>query len=162
MPSFFVVKFVINVAEDYGAVGKDTLLEARNRPVKTSIILSALTLAAIAFKMNPSESDYFDGLRDFNNDFIQVHSSSRRSESEKYLIDIQRLLYANRLRHENWGLFSLIVHDEFNQSCDVYEARCKYLKPSWFSLPDRVVDVGVFSRWLNIVDAMKDFDVVVE
>ncbi|GAU99465.1 hypothetical protein RvY_10465 [Ramazzottius varieornatus] len=158
---FKPMKFVINVAEDYVAVTKDALLDAKSRPVRTIILLSGLAVAAVAFKTTPSEIDYFDGMRNFNNDLIQVPPSSRRPESEKYLINVQRLLNSNRLRYENWGLCSLIVHKEFNESCDTYEARCKYLKPSWFSLPERVVDVGCFNRWLNIDSAMKDFDVVV-
>ncbi|OQV21705.1 putative Uncharacterized protein C19orf52 [Hypsibius exemplaris] len=157
--NFKPVKFLIQVADDYKNVAKDALVDAKSRPWRSSVILAGATAAYFAWQNNPPERSFVDALLESNNDLIQVPATARNSVSECFLVSAHRFRSADRLKYVNIGLCSLMLHEDFNRSCDVYQAHCKYLLPSVFTFYDRLVDVGVFNRWIRLERAMENFDV---
>jgi Translocase of the Inner Mitochondrial membrane 29 len=150
---------MLNVFDDYKNVGKDSFEDAKSRPWRSSCVIAALSVAYLAYRQNPTRLSFIDALLESNNDLIQVPATARNTQSESFVVEAVRYHSADRLRYVNLGLFSLILHEDFNKSCDVYEAHCTYLSPSLFLFYQRVVDIGLFNHWLKIEGAMKDFDV---
>ncbi|XP_055340568.1 mitochondrial import inner membrane translocase subunit Tim29-like [Paramacrobiotus metropolitanus] len=157
--NFKPVRFVLNVLDDYASVIKDAAEDSRARPWRSVAISLGLLTAYLAYRRNPTELSFRDHWLDANNDLIQVPVRSRNPAAEEFLVEVGRLRNQGRLEYQNWGLAAVVLRRDFDKGCDLYEARCKYLKVPLERLWDTVVDVGVWGRWWRMERAMRDYDI---
>ena len=122
-------------------------------------VILALTGLAVAVKTNPTEQSFRDEMVHWTNTLLFVPSPIRNPVSESHLNYISECYNRGTVRTQSLGVLSLIWIDNYSQGCDVYKAQCSYLKPGLGDYYGRILDVGMFGRWLIIPYKMKDFDI---
>lgn len=147
------------VRDDYIAVGKDMISDSKAHPLKATVIYATLGFSFYAFLTNPTEHDFRNKLLSEANDVLLVSETIRNPASAAHVKALLSYYNEGLIRRLNLGVASLIWIDNYNKSCDLFEARCKSLKPRWVTFHDRVVDVGFCGRWWSIERAMTDFDI---
>ncbi|XP_071953719.1 mitochondrial import inner membrane translocase subunit Tim29-like [Antedon mediterranea] len=147
------------LALDYKNVAKDTVSDAKARPIKASIYLIAAASLGYAAHRNPSLEFFNQELCEASNDLLLVGDRTRNLQSNNHVQMLLKYRSKNMIRRQNFVFFSLIWYDNYGSEVSLYNANCKHLSVGWLDLYDRYLDVGVLGRWLFLEKAMKDYDI---
>lgn len=165
-----MLNYIKTVALDYRDVAKDTWKSMNERPFKALSYTLSMGFVYVLYKTNPNEFTYENRLIECSNDLIMCSKTIRSESSEEYLSTIRKMKNYDLLKYKSYILFSLILHENFNKDCDLFEQQCKQLnKPNkWniFNVPNRfkdfkdsIVDIGLLNNWYYLEKRMLDFDV---
>ncbi|CAG9804496.1 unnamed protein product [Chironomus riparius] len=147
------------LGRDYKEVGKDTLKFMKANPVKSSIYGSIGLSSYISYKTNPTFEQYTDQLRTAQNLIGMVFPESQNPKTLGYLRYMEHCRNEERIRISSFALFSFIwVHDNSNH-LSTADAKCDYLKPTYSSMYDRIVDFGFYGTYWNLKKQMENYDV---
>lgn len=154
-----IVAYMKLVRDDYIAVGRDVISDSKAHPLKATVIYATIGFSFYAFLTNPTEHDFKNKLLLEANDVLLLSENIRNPSSAAHVKALLSYYNEGLIRRLNLGVASLIWIDNYDASCDLFEARCKSLKPHWLNFHHRVVDIGFCGQWWLIDRAMIDFDI---
>ena len=150
------VKTILN---DYVDVTKDALSGMWKHPVKA--LLYALSGGAIvaAWKKRPDFAGYVNDVLEYSNEISQCSTVIRNPHAQAYIERCIHLKSEGYLLYMNFGIFSIILLRKHSPECKNYHETCKHLQPKFWTVYERVVDVGFWGKWHVLEQQMVDFDV---
>ena len=152
-------KKAYTVFVDYKTVFKEFYRHSKEKPLRSLSTLATLLGLYYVYDKNPDAESYHDAVLGCANELLQLSHLIRNPSSDKYVQQILEFQNQRRLRVQSLGLLSVVWVSEFGPHCDLYEKHCPYVQPRWFTLPQRIIDVGFHGRWFFLDKAMKDYDV---
>ncbi|KAH7640770.1 hypothetical protein HUG17_8239 [Dermatophagoides farinae] len=154
------INYLRNVGNDYKNVYLETIQDIRKRPLKASIIGAILISGGYCIQHNPSFDDFQTQLIDSNNRLSRVPQSIRNQTSCQYVHRLFRMNDKQLLRHQSFGLFSIIYISNHSSGNSLFQYQCKYLKPEWrTTISQRIIDIGFIDRFHFLYHKMNDYDV---
>lgn len=148
-----------SVLTDYKAVSKDILKYAKTKPLRFTSILTIGTLSAAAWTKNPDMNGFVDEVVHYSNEISQCSEQTLDPNAqmviERHILDIAN----HYLFYINLGIFSVVLRRTYYKECSNFTEICPQLMPEWWTVKERVVDVGVWNKWCLLERAMVDFDV---
>lgn len=155
-----MVNYLRHVKNDYKSVAIDTRNDIRARPFRATLIGSCLVAAAYCARRNPTRDDFVDQLIDSNNRLSRVTSTTLNANSYEHIHSLFTLHNQKLLRYQSLGLFSVIYRADETEGVDLFEANCKYLRPTFRSyFTSRIVDIGFLGQFQRMRRQMIDYDV---
>lgn len=151
--------YLYGIYGDYRTVAVETVVEMKNRPLKSFVYLGLMTTGAVLVKTNPNEQHLHVTLLEDANELMLVGDVVRNPKSDEHIQTLLKAMKDDRLRRISLGFFSFLYITQFTKGIDLYEAQCRQVKPHWTQFHKHIVDVGVFGKWLTINKAMRDFDI---
>ncbi|XP_049872180.1 mitochondrial import inner membrane translocase subunit Tim29 [Pectinophora gossypiella] len=148
-----------NLFIDYKQMLIDLRNDIQDEPKKAFKWTVGLGMLYLLGKNNPDELDFKDNLKRIGNDIVMVSEPCQNPKSIEHLRFLETCYNAGVIHYSNLGIASIMYTSELNDSCDLYKSQCKYLQPSYFSFPSRIVDVGFMGRWWNIYIKTSNYDV---
>ncbi|XP_044756218.1 mitochondrial import inner membrane translocase subunit Tim29 [Coccinella septempunctata] len=148
-----------SVMRDYKDVVIGLKEEAKQKPKKAVAVITGFTFLGICAKTNPD-------LKSFRAKHIQsvvdislVSSTVANPTSLNHLKYLEKCFNASLIRHQSFGLFSLIWVDTSSDKCKNYESTCEYMNWRYVNFHRQVVDVGFLGIWWVISRKMLDYDI---
>ncbi|XP_061167884.1 mitochondrial import inner membrane translocase subunit Tim29-like [Saccostrea echinata] len=151
--------YIYNIYNDYKVVAQETIQDCKNNPVKASIYISFLSFFGLLYKTNPTERDFKQELLDDAHEMLLIGEPIRNVNTDRYLCSLLEAQRDGRLRYRSLLFFSLVYFDNMSHESDLFEARCKLIKPHWKDFHKSIVEVGILGRFVNLRKAMEDYDV---
>lgn len=151
-------KPVTNVANDYLAVLRETFDYMRDHPIRGVGLLTFFGGGALLWNKNPSFAHYMDSVTSYSLELSMCSESTRNPAAQRYVTRIGYLESNLLLRYYNFGIFSLIMKQDYH-SCRNFGVTSKHLKTRWWEVSNKVVDIGVLNTWIKLEEYMVDFDV---
>ncbi|KAM3965513.1 mitochondrial import inner membrane translocase subunit Tim29 [Aphomia sociella] len=148
-----------NLCIDYRQMLQDLRSDIQDNPRKAFIWTTSLAAIYALAKNNPSEIDFKDDLKRIANDVALVSEDCRNPTSLEHLNYLDRCYNQGVIHYINFGVASIMYTSDLNDSCDLYKANCTYLKPTYLSLPSKVVDVGFMGKWWNMYMKTANYDI---
>ncbi|XP_077549892.1 mitochondrial import inner membrane translocase subunit Tim29 [Haemaphysalis longicornis] len=148
-----------SLLEDYGAAVKDMVNDSKSRPGKAALALAGTGTVCVLAATNPGPSSFLEALRASANELLLLSDATRNPESEAHVRRLEASRCHGALRSWDLLLATVIWEADHGDSCDLYAARCSFLRPRPLLEPARLVDVGLLGTWLNLTAKMRDCDV---
>lgn len=148
-----------NLFIDYRQMIQDLRTDIQDEPHKALKYTTGLITAYFFAQTNPSELDFKDTLKRFANEAALVSEECQNPKAYGHLRHLETCYNQSVIHYKSLGIASIMYTTEVNDTCDLYKAHCKYLKPTYFSLPSRIVDVGFMGRWWNMYIKTTNYDV---
>lgn len=152
--------FYSNLFDDYYQVTRDVIQDAKDFPLKATVVASSLTTLFVAYKTNPTENDFYDQLNEANDEMGLIDPVVRNESCYQHLFTVNEARNQRILRHFNFTFLSLIWTHDYPKNFGQYKNHCIYLQPSYMSyITERIVDVGIFGRWRILDYKTRNFDI---
>ncbi|XP_055717005.1 mitochondrial import inner membrane translocase subunit Tim29 [Phlebotomus papatasi] len=148
-------QLLLDYQEVIVGVGKD----AREKPLKATIIASLCGGLYYCSQNNPDEENFLEKLRQYQNAMSLVHESLHNPASKEHLLMVERSHNSGQLRRLSLGVISFMWLDDFSKETATYRATCSYLKPEWSTFHRRIIDTGFLGQWWNFRRKMTDYDI---
>lgn len=148
-----------NLFIDYRQMLQDLRTDIQDDPRKAIKWTTILTTSYLLAKNNPNEIDFKHNLKSTENEVAMVSDACLNKEAIDYLRFLEICYNQGVIHYQNLGVFSIMYTSELNESCDLYKAQCSYLKPTLFSFPMRIVDIGLMGHWWNLYRRTANYDV---
>ena len=107
----------------------------------------------------PSEHSYYAELLDWSNELSLVNQMEQNQVSKSHIDRTLDLYASNRLRYINLGLVAIVMEIPTYPECKNYHNTCVHLQPRWWTFHNRIVDIGMYGRWVVIQRKMLDYDI---
>lgn len=156
---FIAGSFLYNIFNDYKVVAVETIQDCKDRPLKASVYISLLSFIGLLYKTNPTERDFRQELIEDAQEMLLIGEPIRNVNTDRYLCSLLEAKRDGRLRYQSLLFFSIVYFDNASHEADLFEARCKLVKPHWKDFYKSIVEVGILSRFVNLRKAMIDYDV---
>ena len=144
---------------DYATVCKDVLEYAKKKPFRFTTMITIGSLAGVSWKKNPDMNGFMNEVLQYSNE-ISSCSELTRNPAAQGIIEGHLLGICNRsLDHVNLGVCSLIIRLPNYKDCRNFMETCPQLKPHWWTMRERIVDVGFWDKWWLLEKHMIDYDV---
>ena len=147
---------------DYAHVFKDLFTSARSHPLKATAYISVGSLLVAAVKKRPDYTQYLNDVLTYGNELSMCSDMVRNPTAVNYIDDIIKHHYDRSLTYINLGVVALIMRNPHSAQCSNFRETCSSLQPRLWTCGERVMDVGVWGRWLLLDTNLKDFDVNTE
>lgn len=148
-----------NIILDYYEVSQDIVKSIKAHRIRSISGLFCLGAVIYTYRHVPSESSYYGELLDWSNELSLVNEVEQNKVSKSH-INRTLHLYANgRLCYINLGLVAIVMEIPKYPECKNYHTTCVHLQPRWWTFYNRVVDIGVYRKWLVIQRKMVDYDI---
>ena len=147
------------ILTDYAEVAKDIVLGARKRPLKAALYLTFGTAFTTTWRRRPDYASYINDVVDYANELSMCSETVRRPSAKLYIDTIAKQHSDGYLRYVNLGLVAIILRRNYSPLCSNYHETCQHLLPRYWTVLERVVDVGFWGRWRNLDKEMIDFDI---
>lgn len=148
-----------NLFIDYRQMVHDLRTDIQDDPKRALKWTAGILTLYYLYKNNPNEMDFKDHLKRINNEAVMISEDCLNPKSVKHLGFLGSCYNQGIIHYTNLGLLSIMYTSELNESCDLYKAQCSYLKPSYFTFPSRVVDIGIMGKWWNLYIKTHNYDV---
>ena len=148
-----------NILLDYYEVSKDMVNNIRTHRVRS--VLGFLCFGTIVYSSRqvPNECSYYGELLDWSNELSLVSEVEQNKVSKSH-INRTLDLYANkRLHYVHLGLVAIVMELPTYPECKNYHYTCAYLQPRWWMFYNRIIDIGMYGKWLVIQRKMIDYDI---
>lgn len=122
-------------------------------------LILGLGVLYTALKTNPDEQSFYDRLTHNISHLAMVGDAIRNPSAEQHVTYLSRCENQGLLRRTDLMFFTLMWIADYPKDCNIYAAQCKYLKPSFLTFHNRIIDIGLFGTWLNMFLKMRDFDI---
>ena len=148
-----------NIIFDYAEVIKDIGFDSKKHPVKylTWCLLGGVIVAF--HKKRPDLKSYESEVLEYSNELGLCAASSINLSTKRYIDDVSTLLCDGCITHVNLGICSLIVRRPYSIHCSNYHQVCSHLQSRIWTFHHRVIDIGIWNKWLVLNKTMVDFDV---
>lgn len=156
---FFSGDYFQNILNDYRTVAVETVGDMKSHPIKATIYITSLGFTGYLMKTNPSKESFYESVTENANKLVTVGDPIRNPYSETHIRNLVDCANRGVLRRLTFGVCSFMWIDNFDESVDLYEARCKPLKVGWLEWRERIVDFGMVGRWWELDKAMQEYDV---
>lgn len=147
------------ILTDYVEVTKDIFKGARRRPLKAALYLSSMAAFTLAWKKRPDYASYVDDVLNYSNELGMCSEAVRKPSAKQYIDTVAQLHEEGSLRYVNLGIVGVVLRRDHCPSCSNYHVTCKHLQPRWWTIGERVVDVGFWGTWRTLEQEMIDFDI---
>lgn len=147
------------IVDDYVWAAKETIQYAKEKPIKTSVLLSTATALGYMYSNNPTMENYASHLSIVTSDLAEVGDTLRNEVKSNQLQELLCLHTENRLRRLTIGVCSFIWVSEYPAYVDLYESHCKEVSMTWREWPQHIVDVGFLGKWWWSEEYLTDFDI---
>ena len=144
---------------DYVEVGKDVARGTLQRPIRSILYGLIGGLVITAWRKNPDYASFENDVLEYSNELSLCSKPLRNPRAQAYIERLIGLKSDGYLRHISFGVFSIMILRSVSPSCKNYHEVCPYLQPRLWTVYERVVDVGVWGKWLLLERHMVDFDV---
>ncbi|PIK40313.1 hypothetical protein BSL78_22841 [Apostichopus japonicus] len=151
--------YVLQIMRDYKSSTMDIFKDARDRPIKAAFYITGLSAIGYLGSTNPDEDSFDRALVDASNDLLQVSDLVRNQTSDSHTQDLLEMRNKGVLKRMNLGVCSIMWRDNYSRNLSLFDSTCTHLKVPWKEFPERIVDIGVHGRWLQLEKAMIDYDV---
>ncbi|XP_026750044.2 mitochondrial import inner membrane translocase subunit Tim29 [Galleria mellonella] len=148
-----------NLFIDYRQMLQDLRTDIQDNPRKAFVWTICLSGIYALAKNNPSEIDFKENLKRIGNEMILVSEGCQNPTSKEHLQFLETSYNQGVIHYVSLGIASVMYTSDLNDSCDLYKAHCSYLRPSYISLPSRLVDIGFMGKWWNIYMKTANYDV---
>lgn len=148
-----------SLLQDYGAALKDIVKDSRSRPGKAALMLAGSGAVCVLVATNPGPDSFLNALCSSSNDLLLLSDGTRNPESEAYVRHLETCRCHGALRSWDLLLATVVWESDHAEDCDLYAARCTYLKSSPLTQRHRLIDIGLIGMWLNLRRKMKDCDI---
>lgn len=147
------------IVDDYVWAIKETGVYLKEKPLKSSLVISTTGISGYFYVNNPSMESYTAHLATSTCDLAEVGDLIRNETKSSQL---QNLIYLNtqgRLRRFTLGVCCFIWVSDYPNYIDLYEVHCKEVRMKWKDFPKHIVDIGVLGRWLWSEEYLEDIDI---
>lgn len=148
-----------NLYRDYADVFIDVGKQTKERPIRSGLYATGAGAAYYAFKRNPSEADFYQQLRQYTGDLVQVHPSCQNPVTSEYFKFVERCYNEGIVRRLSLGVCSFLWIDDYDRALGLYKTTCEYLEPDYLTWHKRIIDVGFLNTWWTIKNKMIDYDI---
>ncbi|XP_076277084.1 mitochondrial import inner membrane translocase subunit Tim29 [Lasioglossum baleicum] len=148
-----------NVYIDYKEVADNVVTECKTRPLKATTYATLIASCVYLNKHNSDESTFQEQLLQNTMKLMQVGEAIRNPVSENHVKWLGQCYNEGILRRFNFGIFSIMWVDNYDEACSLYKTHCSYLKPQYITFYQRVVDIGCLNKWWILENKMKDYDI---
>ena len=153
---------LFDMYRDYTQALKDTLEVIRRKPVKSAVYTTLFSASLYCNMYNPDLEHYRESVLDASNKHSLISDLIRNRGSAGEIKTLMKYLAEERVKHINFGVFSLVMVDEHSAYSDIYEKHCSSIQERWINLDDwkrRVKDVGFLNKWYSLENIMRDYDI---
>lgn len=148
-----------NLFIDYRQMFHDLRSDIQEEPIKALKWTAGIAVTYALAKNNPNEYDFKNELKKIENEVALVTEDCMKKESVEHLRFVETCYNEGVIHYRNLGILSIMYMTELSNSCDLYKAHCSYVKPSFFSYPSHIVDIGVMGKWWNLYKKTSNYDV---
>lgn len=147
------------LGRDYTDVALDVCRQAKERPLKASVIGTGLGSIYYLAKHNPDESDFIEQLRENNTKLYLVHEEAMNPKTKEYMKFIHAAYNQGIIRKISIGIGSFLWLADYDKGLALYKSTCSYLGPEYLTFYQRIIDVGFLDTWWVLEGSMKDYDI---
>lgn len=147
------------IFEDYRSAIKDTLLHAKAHPFKSTAYLIGTGTVLASWYQRPDYSSYVSAVVKYSNEICQCSEPSRKPTAYKHITEIIHLNSDNYLRYVNLGVVAVVIRRNSSADVKMYNETCAHVQPHWWTVFNRIIDVGFWRKWYLLEKKMVDFDV---
>ena len=152
--------YVQRLASDYAAVAKDVAIDSKQRPLKTMVVVAALTGLVLAYKTNPDERKLRTRLAQLRQQMVIIPMPIHSTRADSCLQDYTRLLNEHRLERLDFWFFSLLAERPYGKKSCFYAAHDRTTRDwPWVELWNNFVDIGAFDRFWLLENSFRDCDI---
>ncbi len=144
---------------DYLEVGRDVAAGARRRPLKALFYGFLAGLIGASWRRTPDLASFENNVLEYSNELSMCSKPLRNPHAQSYIERLISLKSESHLRYTSLGVCSVVTRRVSVPECCNYHEVCPHLRPRWWTGYNRVVDVGVWGRWLLLERNMLDFDI---
>ena len=153
---------VFDLYRDYTQAIKDTVEVLCAKPVKSIVYTTLLSTSVYCNFYNPDYEHYRESVLAASNKHSLISDLIRNRESASEIKTLMKYIAEERVKHYNFGVFSLVMVDEHSTYNDIYEKHCDNIQQRWIYLDEwkrRIKDIGFMDRWYFLEDTMCDYDI---
>lgn len=148
-----------NILLDYYEVSQDIIKSIKTHRVRSAFSLFCFGGVVYSFKQVPDEFSYYGELLDWSNELSLVNEMEQNRVSKSHIDGVLDLYSNQRLRYVNLGLVAIVMEIPSYPECKNYHNTCSHLQPRWWTFYKRIIDVGIYGRWIVIQRKMVDYDI---
>jgi len=148
-----------NIMLDYYEVFTDIIKSAREHRFRSIVGLIGVGAAVYSNKKVPDELNFQAELLDSANELSLVTETEQNRISKAYVERTLDLYSHKRLKYVNLGLVALIMELPAYPDLKSYQQTCTHLQPRWWTFYQRIIDIGVYGRWVVLQRKMIDYDI---
>lgn len=144
---------------DYVEVGRDIATGIRRSPLKALVYGFMAGILGTSWRRNPDMASFVNNVLEYSNELSMCGETERNPAA---LAHIERLISLNSdgyLRRINLGVCSVVMQRVSSPQCCGYHEVCPHLQPRVWHAYQRILDIGVWGRWLLLERNMVDFDI---
>lgn len=147
------------IFEDYRSAIKDTLIHSKDHPFKSTAYVLGIGGVLAAWSQRPDYDSYVSAVVKYSNEICQCVEHSRKPSAYRHITDIIQLQSGHYLRYVNLGVVAIVIKRNYSADLKLYNETCGHVQPHWWTVFDRIVDVGFWHEWHVLERKMVDFDV---
>ena len=148
-----------NIVLDYYEVSLDIVKTIKTHRVRSILGFFCFGAVVHSFRQVPSECSYYGELLEWSNELSLVNEKEQNQVSKSHIDRTLRLYASNRLRYVHLGLVAIVMETPTYPDCKNYHCTCVHLQPRWWTFYERIIDIGMYRRWMVIQRKMEDYDV---
>ncbi|XP_028031420.1 mitochondrial import inner membrane translocase subunit Tim29 isoform X2 [Bombyx mandarina] len=148
-----------NLFIDYRQMLQDLRSDIQDDPMKAMKWTTGIITFYVLSRNNPTECDFKDNLKIINNEVGLVSEECLNPKAVEHLRFLDTCYNQEVIHYRSLGILSVMYTSELSNSCDLYRAHCTYTKPTYFSFPSRIVDIGFMGKWWNLFIKSTNYDV---
>lgn len=148
-----------NIILDYYEVSQDIVKSIKTHRVRSVFGLFCFGGIIYSSRQVPCENSYYAELLDWSNELSLVNEAEQNQVSKSHIDRVLDLYASNRLHYINLGLVAVVMERPRYPECKSYHHICVHLQPRWWTFYNRIVDIGMYRKWLVIQRKMVDYDI---
>ena len=148
-----------NIILDYYEVSQDIIKSIKTHRVRSVFGFFCFGAVVYTSRQVPNEHSYYAELLDWSNELSLVNKTEQNQVSKSHIDRTLHLYASNRLRYINLGLVAIVMEIPTYPECKNYHNTCVHLQPRWWTFYNRIVDVGMYGKWLVMQRKMIDYDI---
>ena len=148
-----------NILLDYYEVFTDIIKSAREHRLRSTVGLIGAGAAVYSSKQVPDEISFHTELLDSANELSLVTETEQNRTSKAHIERTLDLYSHKRLKYVSLGLVAVIMELPAYPDLKNYQQTCTHLQPRWWTFYQRIVDFGMYGRWVVLQHKMIDYDI---
>ncbi|XP_058806398.1 mitochondrial import inner membrane translocase subunit Tim29 [Phymastichus coffea] len=148
-----------NLYIDYKDVANSIYEHSTTHPIRTAVYLTFSGTSYYLSQHNPNEVIFKDQLMKSTQKLLLVGGPVQNPKSIHYVKWLEQCHNERIIRKINFGIFSLLWIDKYDNDCNLYKTVCPYLRPPWSTFHERLIDFGLLDTWWILKSHMINYDV---
>ena len=147
------------ILSDYVDVFTELFTSCKKHPIKAFVYLSCGGVITTGCIKRPDRASYVNDVLEYSNELSMCSEVVRSPKAKRYIDTLIAMETDGYLKYVNLGIAALIIRKNHSAYCSNYHETCSSLQPRFWQLHERVVDVGVWDRWLLLETELNGYDV---